>query len=385
MSRWTALFDGLPPPTTGKLTLYALGPGIGESLVVSLPDGKWLVMDTCMQGDVTLPLALLEHFQARAIDLLVISHPDRDHYRGLPQIVSSLEVKLLWRYRGFHQRRPLLAKLCELDPGNKQLSDLREAEEAMGQISKEHRSHEVAIDAMEWPRSGAPYQVSCIAPCPGDFLHQTEELAKLFKLGPEGIKLAPAAERFLLGKAGGVDGKGNPLSLAIVIRWGGVGVLLGGDLEAPLDTRRGWRGVLAALAQQWPKSLDLLRDLTLVKLSHHGSFGAFCREAWSLHTERAPAELAIVTPFRGGGSSPPQRETFRALKGLVRAVALTSAPISGATMADPWERLTGEGWTRVPHPQGPGTAPCVAVVLDAASPPSVTVSMPSAAFETFRC
>lgn len=380
-----ALFDGLPAPAAGKLILYVLGPGVGESQVVSLPDGRWMVVDTCKQGDITLPLALLRHFGAKAIDLLVISHPDRDHYKGLPEIVAGIDVKLLWRYRGFHQRRPLLAKLCKLDPANKLLADLRSAEEAMARLVAEQKGFEVGIETLEWPGHGSasPYRVSCIAPCPQDLRHESEELAKLFKLGPSGISLAPAAQQLLLGKSGSIDGKGNPLSLALVIRWGGIGILLGGDVEAPSDASRGWRGVLRVLGQEWPRSLDLLRNLTLVKLSHHGSIGAFCEDAWRFHAQDAPAHVAIVTPFRGGGNSPPQRETFRALKGLVRTVALTAAPVDGSGDAefDPWERITGEGWVRIHAVQGPGAAPCVAVVVDGASAASVTLSTPAAGFE----
>jgi len=378
------LFEGLPAPTLGKLTLYVLGPGIGESQVVALPDGKWMVVDTCKQGNVTLPLALLQHFGAKAIDLLVVSHPDRDHYKGLPEIVAGMEVKLLWRYQGYGTRRPLLAKLCKLQPDNLKLASLRAAEEAMGRLTQEQKGFEVGISTLEWPRrrDETAYQISCIAPCPTDLQHQTEEFIKLFKLGPYGISVSSAAQQFLLGKANGIDGKGNPLSLALVIRWGTLGILLGGDVEAPSVANRGWRGVVRVLEKEWPKSVDLLRNLALVKVPHHGSIGAFCDEAWRLHTQDTPAQVAIVTPFRGSGNSPPQRETFRALKGLVQTVALTAAPVEGSSAAgaDPWERLTGEGWARIQSAQGPGVAPCVAVVVDGKTAASVTLSTPSARF-----
>ncbi len=60
-----ALFADLPRPERDKITLYVFGPGVGESQVVALPDGKWIVVDTCKSDDVVLPLARLKHFEVK--------------------------------------------------------------------------------------------------------------------------------------------------------------------------------------------------------------------------------------------------------------------------------------------------------------------------------
>ncbi|HSO00106.1 MAG TPA: hypothetical protein VLS89_17555 [Candidatus Nanopelagicales bacterium] len=376
-------FEGLPRPELGKMTIYVFGPGVGESQVVALPDGRWIVVDTCEHDNVVLPRALLDHFEVRTVDLLIVSHPDRDHYKGLPRLLAGpeegqpqpLDVKLLWRYRGSHARRHVLAKLCADDPSNQgRFAELREAEKAMERLGRGTTQCEAALETEQWPsRAGANYEVTCIAPCQADQTYETEQWVKLFKLSKNGLQLDDRVERFLRGKARGLDGKGNPLSLAIVIRWGSVGVLLGGDVEASSDVDRGWNGVLAALAKDWPKNLDLLRDLHVVKVSHHGSKGAFSEAAWRLHAEARPVDLAIVTPYQGGSNPPPHRETFRGLARFAARVALTSEPSA-------WGKVTDAGWVRINAPTGPGKAACVALTLDGTSPPEVWTSEQGAVF-----
>jgi len=390
-----ALFEGLPAPERGRLTLYVFGPGVGESQVVALPDGRWMVVDTCKLDEVTLPLALLRHFGAPRVDLLVVTHPDRDHYKGLPELIKGIDVKCLWRYRGFHHRRKVLTRLCELNPENgRKFADLRLAEEAMAPFMEHNGGFEVAIDSCTWPNEQA-YEVTCIAPCPADLRHEGEQLHALFRVlleaGSEGVALDPGVERFLLGKARGVDGKGNPISLALVIRWRGIGILLGGDVEAPrTDASRGWSGILTTLERGWPKGLDLVRDLHVVKVSHHGSWGAFSEDAWKLHAETGAVEVAVVTPFRGNEDQPPHRETFRALGRFAKRVALPSPPSYPTKwdhLEDPprdhgaWERLADTGWLQVTVPQGPGAGACVAVTFDAISSARVAVSRQGGLFE----
>lgn len=373
------LFEGLPGPEEGKLTLYVFGPGVGESQVVALPDGKWIVVDSCTQDGVVLPLALLRHFGASAVDLLVVTHPDRDHYKGLPELIGAMDVRHLWRYRGFGQRRTALARLCRLYPDNKSYAELSAADQAMEPLMADSRGFEVAIGEQTWPWGGGPYAVNCIAPSPADLRHEYEQSSQLlaFVAEEKGVRLDARVERFLLGKARGVDGRGNPVSLALTIHWQGMGILLGGDVEAPKeDAARGWSGILATFARIHPQFLDLLRSLRVVKASHHGSWGAFLEAAWKLHAEANPVELAIVTPFRGSENPPPQRETLESLGRFAQRLALTSAPDGNGA----WQRITDAGWVRVDVPRGAGRAACVAVTFAGTGPADIRLLQPAGLF-----
>lgn len=156
-SQHASLFEGLPSPPKGALTVYIFGPGFGEAQVVALPDGRWVVVDSCEMpvgsgehGRVNLPLELLRHFEAPCIDLLVVSHPDKDHIKGLPRLISGCEVKRLWRYPGFQTSRDILVELKREAPFPG-LDEMLAACDAMLPLMDSHRGHEVCYNSKPWP------------------------------------------------------------------------------------------------------------------------------------------------------------------------------------------------------------------------------------------
>ena len=76
---------------TFELTL--LGPGYGESLVLHLGGGMWVLVDSCLDSD-GFPQALryLESIDvdpAEAVDLIVATHWHDDHIRGIADLVET--------------------------------------------------------------------------------------------------------------------------------------------------------------------------------------------------------------------------------------------------------------------------------------------------------
>lgn len=67
--------DDLLARSTGTLTVYLLGPGVGESLVLVMPDDRVVVVDSCERAGVNLPAQLLGKLGITQIDLLVLTHP----------------------------------------------------------------------------------------------------------------------------------------------------------------------------------------------------------------------------------------------------------------------------------------------------------------------
>jgi hypothetical protein len=368
-SAHAALFAGLPAPVPGSLTLYVFGPGFGESQVVALPDGKWMVVDSCRHSGVNLPLELLRHLDVTAIDLLALTHPDLDHYRGLSELIASLPVRRLWRYPGFGTARDILVEI-EKEGKDPDFRELLAAYDAMAPLMRAKGSigREVGYDTIPWPHdAGGGYQVWCIAPGQPDLMHEKEWMAALYKRMKDGRMLTLAEKRRLMGKA-------NALSLAMVIRWGRVGVLLGGDVEHDAsNAARGWRGVIANLQED--ENLRLIQGLRLVKTAHHGSQSAFSEDAWQHHATGGAVELAVITRFSRGANPPPHTDGLAPILRHARQLALTSEP------ADGWPLVTAGGWARVTHPSGPGGAACVAVTLGAAPPSTITLSAQAALFE----
>lgn len=193
------------------------------------------------------------------------------------------------------------------------------------------------------------------------------QVGKLYKRVKAGAPRTAEEARRLAGVA-------NRLSIAIIIRWGGIGVLLGGDvLHDEGNDARGWSGVINNLREDG--ELHLIQGLRLVKNAHHGSAGAFSEAAWTHHAKGAPVELAVATRFNRGKNPPPQRGGLAPLQRFASRLALCSAPTEG------WGQVVESGWVRVAHPAGPGRAACVAVTLTAAPPAKVSLSAQGALFE----
>jgi hypothetical protein len=364
-----ALFEGLPGPAAGALTVYVFGPGFGESQVVALPDGKWVVVDACKLGEAVLPLELLRHFDVPAIDLLVVTHADLDHYRGLPELIGGgLPVRRLWRFPGFTAARDIIVEL-EKEQADPDFAEMLRMYDAMVPLMRSARGvgREVAYDTMPWSGAGRSYSVHCVAPCSADKMSAGERVAALYKRVKAGYKLEREEKRRLMGVA-------NRLSLAIVVWWGTTGILLGGDVEHdPANAASGWRGVIANLEED--ELLPLIQGLRFVKAAHHGSARTFSAEAWAEHARGGAVELAVVTRFNHGPNPPPHAAGLAPILRHARKLALTSQPAAG------WPLVTGAGWIQVAHPTGPGAGACVAVTLSPDPPATVALSAQAALFE----
>jgi hypothetical protein len=149
------------------------------------------------------------------------------------------------------------------------------------------------------------------------------------------------------------------VSLAIVIEWAGRRVLLAGDVENGKRSSpgSGWKGVLRALDDPDDPRGNLVDDLDLVKVAHHGSKGAFFPGAWERHA-RTRKTTAIVAPF--APSSLPSGSTLLDLRAHCHGLGLSSD--GGGAFA----RARGSGWTDAPADGVTSTAPCIVAVLEQA-------------------
>jgi competence protein ComEC len=94
--------------TPGRLELSALDVGQGESLFLSLPDGKTMLLDggglptygedtrsTIDIGDAVVSPYLWSR-SVKRLDVVAVSHPDADHMGGIPAILENFDVGEVW-------------------------------------------------------------------------------------------------------------------------------------------------------------------------------------------------------------------------------------------------------------------------------------------------
>ncbi|MCM0082330.1 DNA internalization-related competence protein ComEC/Rec2 [Geomonas sp. Red32] len=89
-------------PPDGRFTLYFLSVGQGDSTLIRLPDGKWMLIDGGGRADggdwagERLLLPALWRLGVGRIDYLVLSHPHPDHLQGVLYLAKQYEVGELW-------------------------------------------------------------------------------------------------------------------------------------------------------------------------------------------------------------------------------------------------------------------------------------------------
>ena len=87
----------LRPQRGGALDVWVLSVGAGQAIFAELPNGQTLVFDVGSSSPFDLGGATLRPFLARRhirqIDAAIISHPNLDHYSGVPGLLRAADVR----------------------------------------------------------------------------------------------------------------------------------------------------------------------------------------------------------------------------------------------------------------------------------------------------
>src|SRR5690349_21443663 len=79
-------------PAANELEISVMGPGFGECIVCHIGANEWFVIDSCVEPRQRQPAAL-HYFSAIGVDpatavkVVVATHWDQDHVRGLGELL----------------------------------------------------------------------------------------------------------------------------------------------------------------------------------------------------------------------------------------------------------------------------------------------------------
>lgn len=76
----------------GKLTVTFLDIGQGDSIFIDAPNGNQILIDGGANKKVLSELGRVMSFFDRSIDMVIATHPDRDHIGGLPWVMDKFVV-----------------------------------------------------------------------------------------------------------------------------------------------------------------------------------------------------------------------------------------------------------------------------------------------------
>lgn len=297
-------------PSSDEFEITVFGPGYGESVVVHLGDGKWLIVDSCIDTSdpqrQPAPLQYLRGIGVRpelAVKFVVASHWDDDHVRGLSEIVKAA---------------PAARFICSHVLPDEKFGSFVEAL-SIGSAATDGgnvRNIRQILEILEQRRSviwkASPGRTICASPVirtwsPSDY-DANEFLLYVAQMHP---RAGEPLRRPSLGTS-------NLTSIVLSIDWPKCSVLLGADMERHPDARRGWQAI-TSLAQElgWTKA-------SYLKVPHHGSDTGHDDAMWRELLEREPT--SVVAPFGRGPrhKRPPKSSDVRRISELSGSLYLTA-------------------------------------------------------------
>jgi Metallo-beta-lactamase superfamily len=303
------------PPRADEIEVSIFGPGFGESVVVHAGEGRWFVIDSCLdrRAGKPKPSALLYFDEicvdpATSVDLILATHWHDDHVAGIDQVVQASPNAKFW---------------C---------SDALRSDEFLALLDLRLTRRDIKFS------SGADYisrVVDLIGPSfnfaiGGMRLHQQTLIISGISIPVEVWSLSPSQyESFIAkrnlgtlvtGPAGPQtripDRNPNHASVVSAVLIGNCHILLGADLEEPGDSRLGWSAVLSNPGR--PRHLQA----TVFKVPHHGSVTAHHDGIWRQLI--ASVANAAVTPWTLGNNLLPRRTDVDRICQLASAAYVTT-------------------------------------------------------------
>lgn len=296
---WSDL--GLAPGSDVR-EVTVIGPGHGESVVVHLGDGEWMVIDSCALPNSSGESAPLAYLQSIGVDVgsavktIVVSHWDDDHVRGISDLVGACKSATFCCSTALTKRE--FANFVEVlfesgaTTGRGNVSEFRRC---LDVLDIQGRGIFKAFPGRQLSSQGKPL-VRCWSPSDLDDMAFLEYVALNYPMHLGATRRA-------------IPGSPNLTSIVISIEWDDTSVLLGADMLACPDDRRGWGAIVGEAGRIGYTRAEL------VKIPHHGSEGAHDERMWEFLLVEKP--ISVIAPFGRGperGRPPKSTDVARVAK-----------------------------------------------------------------------
>jgi beta-lactamase superfamily II metal-dependent hydrolase len=270
-------------PSTDQLEISIFGPGVGEGVVVHVGDGKWLVVDSCLNSSTRRPAALeyLEDIGVaveRDVAAVVLTHWHDDHTRGASEILRACSQADFFCSGAMNQHEffQLVASAHQLELKAGGGSGIDEMARVFEVLRERPRSGRTVSPQYATANTVIYRQSHCIV----------EALSPSSASQTRGfLSFAPDAR---VPKRAIPNPGPNEMSVAIHIQFGSIAALLGADLEVGSSDAVGWRAVMQCRRNPPGRAC-------IVKVPHHGSAGADHQPIWDTLIDKD--SHSGVTPF----------------------------------------------------------------------------------------
>lgn len=296
----------LTPPDLNHAEISLFGPGIGECIVLHFGDGRWFVIDSCLNPETKQPIAL-EYLTSIGVDVakqvagILITHWHCDHIEGAFTLLQECKNAKLYHSFALSSNEALhLAALYKNDVFANTDKDIREFSNIIQFLVK--TKDRGRIDPVKAQHTFFDYragvQTRMIAMSPSNTA-VTQAISNLANIKPKdgssrARNVVPQSE--------------NLNAVAIHFTYGSFSAVLGSDLEVTKNSQTGWSAVFN---NNIASNLSLSMS-SLFKVSHHGSKNGHHEKIWSDLLVDKP--LSIATAYTPSGH--PDIDSINRVKNL---------------------------------------------------------------------
>lgn len=294
-------------PENDELEITIFGSGFGESMVVHLTEGKWLIVDSCVSSDVNPPCPI-EYLQRIGVDveksvsLVVATHWHDDHIKGISKIFEiCASAKPVFSVAFFDKKFQKLV----LDSAYSRMplasSGISEINKAWKLLKKNNNKLIFAMeDKLLLDENFQVYSLS-----PSSSIVEKAIQAIISQLPEQTM----TAKRI-------TSPNPNYTSVVLWLKNDLERMLLGADLEEARD-HKGWSTIID---NKKPTIID--RKAKIYKVAHHGSETGHHDGIWTDLLE--PDPICLIAPFNRNPKLPSKGDIERIIN-LSDSVFISSA------------------------------------------------------------
>ncbi len=272
--------------TLNTLNLYVLNKGIGESIIINTPCGKWGVID-CYTSSLNEPkknpvLKVLNDNGVNKLEFVALTHPHKDHYRGMSQLLEKFYGKIseFWRFDGFTPKTLKWLKLQRMNKcdknHNKISTNMRELDKIFYLVKRQRQQKQLDIKRLSAQQilfKSEKFQITSIAPN-ANVLESFEEKLK-FAQKEESLEIIGSSNE-------------NRISGILRIKYGRFDSVFLGDSDN-YSQKEMLNDLMKNKAELSPK---------FFKVSHHGSKEGFYKDLWkSFKNNSRNNTNSVITPY----------------------------------------------------------------------------------------
>ena len=265
-------------PGRDEIEVTLLGPGYGESVLVHIGQGRWIIADSCI-SDAGEPQALdyllsIGVDPADAVTLIVATHWHDDHIRGMAKLVDACP-NAEFSCASALRREEFLGAIHALNRRGAfaASSGVRELHTVFSSLAERGGSPHFAIADRRLLATGG-CEIWSLSPHNTEFVRFLRSIGTLFPREGQTNFRVP-------------DVSPNHVAVVLWVQVQDVAVLLGADLE-----RAGWVQILDSPGR-------IQTGATAFKVPHHGAASAYEPRVWRELLD--PNPIAVLTPWRRGG------------------------------------------------------------------------------------